>query len=380
MEAGAEVGADGGGVLFVHAEAELGVTGGEGLVLEPIEGEAADAVAVVLGEEVELAEEENGAGGLGFKTDVADGGGGGLDQGVADVALGHFSLHGPEIIPDSEHVIDLGLADDAGVVGGPDALGEVDDGGELGGGDEAEAWGLCGWGGGLVGELLAGPVEGVLPGGEVVGRGEFFEVGEDLIEGGLDEVFVADLFEVGGEGGLGEEGFGEVPAGPGAPGAEVFVGLDHAGGEVLPVAAGIAEELIGGGIEDEAGEGLVRERVLAEDGLVCGEGEGKGAIALEDALGGEAVLPEALGVAEAGEVEIGAALVSGEGVDVGGGVGAINAGEKGMGGVDHVGGKKGLQSRMRRCLALRQRWRSPGRLSLAGLAELRSWRAESMRA
>jgi hypothetical protein len=332
VEAGAEVGADGGCVLFVHAEAELGVTGGEGLVLEPIEGEAADAVAVVLGEEVELAEEENGAVELGFKTEVADGGGGGLDQGVADAALGYFPLHGAEVIPDSEHVFDLGLADDAGVVGGPDAVGEVDDGGELGGGDEAEAWGLCGWGGGLVGELLlAGPVEGVLPGGEVVCGGEFFEVGEDLIEGGLDDGFVADLFEVGGEGGLGEEGFGEVPAGPGAPGAEGFVRLDHTGGEVLPVAAGIAEELIGGGIEDEPGEGLIGERVLAEDGLVCGEGEGKGAIALEDALGGESVLPEALGVAEAAEVEIGAALVFGEGVHICGGVGALDEWEVRMG-------------------------------------------------
>ena len=150
-----------------------------------------------------------------------------------------------------------------------------------------------------------------------------------MIEGGFDDVFLADLFGVAGEFGLGEEGFGEVPAGPGAPGAEVFVGFDHAGGEVLPVAAGIADELVFGAMEEDPGEGLVGEGPVAEDGFVSGEGDGKGAVALEDGLGGEFVLPEALGVGEAGEVEVGAAIGFGEAVDVGGGVGAVDGGEEG---------------------------------------------------
>ena len=174
-----------------------------------------------------------------------------------------------------------------------------------------------------------GEFEGVLPGGEVVGGGEASEVGEDLVEGGFEDVFLPDLFGIAGEVGLGEEGFGEVPAGPGAPGAEVFVGFDHAGGEVLPVAAGVADELAFGALEEDPGEGLVGEGGGAEDGFVSGEGDGEGAVALEDGLGGEFVLPEALGVVEAGEVEVGAAIGFEEAVDVGGGVRAVNGGEEG---------------------------------------------------
>lgn len=149
-----------------------------------------------------------------------------------------------------------------------------------------------------------------------------------MVEGGFDDVFLPDLFGVAGKVRLGEEGFGEIPAGPGAPSSEVFVRLDHAGGEVLPMAAGIADELAFGALEEDPSEGLIRQGVGAEDGFVCGEGDGESAVALEDGLGGEFVLPEALGVFEAGEVEVGAAIGFGEAVDVGGGVKAINGRKK----------------------------------------------------
>ena len=329
LEAGTAVGADGGGVVFVDAESEDGAMAGAGLGFDPVEGEVADAFAVVFGEEVQFAEEEDVALGLGFEADVADGGAVCFDEGVRDAAAGHFPLHGTGFVPDGEHVVDLGVADDGGVVGFPDAMGEVDDGGDFVGADGAEGdlGGLVGDGG--RGEVGLGVFEGVLPGGEVVGGGELGELCEDLVEGGFDDVFLADLFGVAGEVGLGEEGFGEVPAGPGAPGAEVFVGFDHAGGEVLPVAAGVADELGFGAMEEDPGEGLVGEGPGVEDGFVSGEGDGEGAVALEDGLGGEFVLPEALGVGEAGEVEVGAAIGFGEAIDVGGGVGAVDGGEEG---------------------------------------------------
>lgn len=255
LEAGAAVGADGGGVVFVDAESEDGATAGTGLGFDPVDREVADASAVVFGEEVEFAEEEDVALGLGFKADVADGGASGFNEGVGDAAAGHLPLDGAEFVPDGEHVIDLGVADDAGVVGFPDAMGEVDDGGDFVRADGAES----DVGGGVWdrrwGEVVARPFQRVLPGGEVIGGGEAAEVIKNLVEGGFEDVFLADLLGVAGEFGLREEGFGEVPARPGAPGAEVFVGFDHAGGEVLPVTAGIADELTVRALVDDPGEG-----------------------------------------------------------------------------------------------------------------------------
>ena len=172
LEAGAAVGADGGGVVFVDAESEDGAVAGAGLGFDPFEGEVANAFAVVFGEEVEFAEEEDVALGLGFEADVADGDAVCFDEGVGDAAAGHFPLHGVGFVPDGEHVVDLGVADDGGVVGFPDAMGEVDDGGDFVGADGAEGdvGGLVGDGG--WGEVGLGVFEGVLPGGEVVGGGE----------------------------------------------------------------------------------------------------------------------------------------------------------------------------------------------------------------
>lgn len=328
-EASAAVGADGGGVVFVDTEAEDGATAGTGLGFDPVEGEVADASPMVFGEDVEFAEEEDVALGLGFKTDVADGGAVGLNEGVGDAAAGHFPLHGAGFVPDGEHVVDLGVADDAGVVGFPDVMGKVDDGGDFVRADGAES----DVGGGVRhrrwGEVVARPFQRVLPGGKVIGGGKSAEVVKNLVKGGFDDVFLADLFGVAGEFGFGEEGFGEVPAGPGAPSAEVFVGLDHAGGEVLPVAAWIADELGVLAVEDDPGEGLVGEGPVAQDGFIAREWDGEGAVALEDGLGGEFVLPEALGVVEAGEVEVGSAIGFGEAVDIGGGVRAVDGGEEG---------------------------------------------------
>lgn len=168
LEAGAAVGTDGGGVVFVDSQSEDGAVARGGLGFDPVEGEAADAFAVVLGEEIQFAEKEDVALGLGFKADVADGGAVGFDEGVGDAAAGHFPLDGAGFIPDSKHVVDLGMADDARVVGFPDAMGEADKGGDFGRADGAEGdvGGLVGDGG--RGKLGLGVFEGVLPGGEVV--------------------------------------------------------------------------------------------------------------------------------------------------------------------------------------------------------------------
>lgn len=282
---------------------------------------------MLLRKEVQFAQEEHSALGLRLKTDVADRLAAALDEGVGDAAPGHLPLQGTWLIPNGEHVVDLGLGDDAGVVGIPDAMGEGDEGGQLVRADDADVNAGGGIGDGRGGKLVARPFQRVLPGGEVVGGGKVAEVFKDLIEAGLDDVFLADLFGIAGEVVFGEEGFCEIPAGPGAPGAQVFMRLDHAGGQVLPVTAGIADELAGRALVSDPGQGQVGQWPGAQGGLVSGEGEGEGAVALEDGLGGQAALPEALGVAEAGEVEVRAARCFRKGIHFGRGVRAVDGRE-----------------------------------------------------
>ena len=87
-----------------------------------------------------------------------------------------------------------------------------------------------------------------MPAGEVVGGGKACQVPDDLRLDGFDDVFLTDLFRIAGEVGFRQAFFGQIPAGPGTPGAQFFMRLDHACGEVLPVAARVADELILGPI------------------------------------------------------------------------------------------------------------------------------------
>ncbi len=68
------------------------------------------------------------------------------------------------------------------------------------------------------------------------------------------EGFFFELEEVTGEVELGKDGLGEVEAGPGAPSPQCAVRARHAEGEVLKMANGIPDELLGwslGEIPDE---------------------------------------------------------------------------------------------------------------------------------
>lgn len=137
-----------------------------------------------------------------------------------------------------------------------------------------------------------------------MGVAEAGEVGADFLFGGFVEGFAGELFFVGGH--VGHDEAGEAPAGPCAPCAEFGAGAAHAGGEVLPVPSGVADELVAAVVLQEPDDGGVGQGM----GLMAGEFAAEGAVEEEEGAGGEALEPEALGVVEGGVVEGGAALLA----------------------------------------------------------------------
>lgn len=306
-----KVGANGGVVVFVHAQPYgLQLLGGSGL-MDPAKGMGADAVAVVFGKEVEFVEESGGVRGIGFPGEVADVGLVAADDGVVDAAFSHFLAKDVGLIHGVEHVANLLHADDGWIDDGPDSIGEEGDARELVGSDEFEVdgRGICrdelGW--------LLDPGKRIEPSGGVIVGAEEAQILFDVCTTGFDDAFFADLFFVTGEFGFGKDFTGEIPAGPGAPGAQGFVGFDHAGGEMLVVPTRVADEGVIGTMGEDPSNGLIRLPGVSQRNF--GKVAGEGAIDEKESLGRELTQPEGLGVVKGGVVKFFAAVFT-EGLDV----------------------------------------------------------------
>ena len=101
---------------------------------------------------------------------------------------------------------------------------------------------------------------------------------------------------------------GDGPAGPGAPGSQQFAGFDHAGGEVLVVAAGVADEIFRGVVLQDPGYGRVGEGPGGEDGMAGRDIGSEGSVDEQQGLGGGAMLPVALRVVEGLEIKFRSAV------------------------------------------------------------------------
>ena len=145
-ESGALIGADGGCIVFVDPQVDGVAVQLFSALVDPLKGDSTDAASVHFRQEVELVDEEDALG-VTLKGKVTDGAVTcRLDEGIPDAFGLHLARHGRRLIPDAEHVIDLCLRDDAGVVSMPDFVTEALDDGQFLVGDAAHA---DGQGGGL---------------------------------------------------------------------------------------------------------------------------------------------------------------------------------------------------------------------------------------
>ena len=128
---------------------------------------------------------------------------------------------------------------------------------------------------------------------------EFCEGGRDVLTGRDGEVFFFELFGVGGKTVLREVGVCDVPTRPGACGAQCGARLDHPGGEMLVVAAGVADEsFIGLALHDP------RDRSVGQRVPGCRVEIGaESAVYQEQRLRGTSLEPERLRAFEGAEIE-----------------------------------------------------------------------------
>ena len=132
--------------------------------------------------------------------------------------------------------------------------------------------------------------------------------------GDVGFIWIIDfVFRVVGE--VGEGRAGEFPAGPGAPLALIGAGLAEPVGVVLEVHSGIAQKCVGGSVSKDVHEGLVWQGPILENGLAAFEIRTPGPIEAEDRSSWKSLLPKVLSVLQAGQVEVGAALVLCESVE-----------------------------------------------------------------
>ncbi len=151
-------------------------------------------------------------------------------------------------------------------------------------------------------DLAQGRSEGGVPEGGFAGKAELVEGGGGFGEGG---------FEDGVAGVAGPIRMGEAGELPGSPGTGALLGgtrAAEAGGEVLVVDAGVADEGGGAGVGHDPVEGVVGQRPIFEGGGGGGHIGEEGAVHGEEGAGGEAALPEVLAIGEGAEVKIGAAV------------------------------------------------------------------------
>jgi hypothetical protein len=136
---------------------------------------------------------------------------------------------------------------------------------------------------------------------------------------------------IAGKFGLRQDLLGQIPAGPGAPGAQRFVRLHHARGEVLPVTAWIADELLGRPLLQQPYRRLIRQWPFGQDRLCDRQREGKRAIDEQQALGRESAHPQTLRVTQCRVVERATTIIATEFLHVGKTVFTVDQWQKGIG-------------------------------------------------
>ena len=119
------------------------------------------------------------------------------------------------------------------------------------------------------------------------------ELGRDDGRRGLGD----GVFRVAGQ--VRKDGAGERPAGPGAPASGGGARAGEAVGVVLEVDARVADEGGGRGMAQQPDERGVGWQPVAQHGLVTAQVGPEGAVEAQDGTGGEAALPERVGVFEA---------------------------------------------------------------------------------
>jgi lysophospholipid acyltransferase (LPLAT)-like uncharacterized protein len=102
---------------------------------------------------------------------------------------------------------------------------------------------------------------------------------------------------------IGSQGTNDRPAGPRPPTSLFTTRLIHAGGKVLKVHPGIAEENVRWRVANEPGGGCVGQRMFAQDWLISPEFGSQRPIEAQQGPGRESALPKGLRVFEAGVVE-----------------------------------------------------------------------------
>ena len=141
-----------------------------------------------------------------------------------------------------------------------------------------------------------------MPEGGFAGKTELGEGGGDFAGRGFGD----GMAGVSGPFGMGEAG--ELPGAPGASALLFGAGAGEAAGEVLVVDAGVADEGGGVGVGHDPVEGAVGQRPVPERRSRGGKVGEEGAVHGEEGAGGEAALPEVLAVSQGAEVKIGAAV------------------------------------------------------------------------